>query len=72
MTRYNYGGVNGVSSMLVGVKVLARVWLNNSNKIKAWVNSSQLTDAQKATLIQWLDGLVLVTEIIFEIETKYE
>lgn len=70
---FNYGGRIGMSTTIRLVIKLCDIYVKYSPKMKAYINAStNLTTEQKATVIAWLDGIVVSCELLRLLEVTYE
>lgn len=72
MSFWNYGGRNGISSVIKFTKLLCRIYLAFSNPIIAYINGSSLDSGKKTTVLAWLNGAHEACMILEEIQVVYE
>lgn len=64
MAHSNYGGRNGVSSIVRLTRELCRIYTAYSGGIINYVNNSSMSPSDKATVIAWLNGGVAACAIL--------
>lgn len=69
---FNYGGRNGVSTLIKVTKHICHIYASFSGAIIAYVNGSSLSSGDKATVIAWLNGASAACAILETIEYVYE
>lgn len=69
---FNYGGRNGVSTLIRIVKGMCRLYLSFSGSIIQYIDNSSLDAGQKTTVKNWLNGAQEACMILEEIQFSYE
>jgi len=69
---FNYGGRNGVSTLLTLIKGICRIYTSFSESIIAYVNGSNLSSEDKITLINWLNLASSACAIVSNLRYSYE
>lgn len=64
MATQNYGGRNGMATIINLIRTICRVYTKFSGAIIAYINSTTLTTEQKAVIIDWLNGASVVCALI--------
>lgn len=69
---FNYGGRNGVSTLIRTVKYLCKLYLAFANPIITWINGSTLNSEQKTIVLAWLNGMQEACMILETVQVTYE
>ena len=69
---FNYGGRNGVSTLLFIVKRMCHIYTSFSGQIVAYVNGSSLSSEDKTTIINWLNLASTACTILSNLRYSYE
>jgi len=60
----NYGGRNGVATVVKYVRLLCKIYVAFSGAIVAFINASPLSPTDKTKVLTWLNGAVEVCSIL--------
>jgi hypothetical protein len=66
-----YSG-RGASIFMQVVRSLVTIVVRNRATLVQWVESSQLSADEKATLVSWLNQVLDIGDILLKIQVKYE
>lgn len=67
----NYGGRNGMSSIIFFVRQTCRIYTKFSAGIIAFINASSLSSGDKATVIAWLNAASAACAILETLKVTY-
>lgn len=66
-----YSG-RGASIFIQTVRALVGIVVRNRATLISWIQSSQLTEAEKTTMINWLNQVLDIGDLLLKVEVKYE
>jgi hypothetical protein len=69
---FNYGGRNGVSTIITVTQKICHIYASFAGQIVAYINGSSLSPADKATVTAWLNGASAACAILETIKFNYE
>lgn len=72
MPTFNYGGRNGMSTLLKMIRALCHLYIAFSAGIVEYINASSLTSEEKTALINWLNTAQAMCALIEAIRFVYE
>lgn len=67
----NYGGRNGMSSIIFFVRQVCRIYTTFSAAIISYINASSLSSDDKATVIAWLNAGSAACAILETLKVSY-
>lgn len=66
-----YSG-RGASIFIQVVRSLVGIVSRNRATLIQWINSSQLSDAEKSQMVSWLNQVLDIGDLLLKVEVKYE
>lgn len=69
---FNYGGRNGISTIIRVTKHICRIYLTFSARITQYISDSTLETEKKTTVLAWLNAAQEACMILEEIQVSYE
>jgi hypothetical protein len=66
-----YSG-RGASIFIQTVRALVGIVVRNRATLISWIQSSQLTETEKTTMINWLNQVLDIGDLLLKVEVKYE
>lgn len=72
MGNSSYGGRNGMSSLLMFVHALCRIYGAFTAAIVTFINASDLTSEQKTEVLNWLNLATTICTILETIKVEFE
>jgi hypothetical protein len=66
-----YSG-RGASIFIQTVRALVGIVVRNRATLTSWIQSSQLSETEKTTMVNWLNQVLDIGDLLLKVEVKYE